>query len=168
MTSKDSVQLHWNIRGKADVTFHQEKIRYFDGDSVQQLRFVLVARKMGSSTAGRQVAIPVLPPLYRDRLILPVVRRQGDTLVAVGIKDSLYRNFMIVSMASVNQRKILALHGMYETMLYDSSKVSKSLQGVDFAGSWQLMALLTPEEKRNPDLIPKQFTITVNIRPKNP
>jgi hypothetical protein len=168
VTDRDSVHLNWVIRGKPDITFHQKKIRYFNDDSLQLLQFTLVALKGNSRTTPRLIELKVLPLLYRDILIFPVNGRHGDTLVASGIKDSLYQDFKIESINSMNGRKMLIGHGIYETMLYDSGARSKTLRGLDYSGPWQFQSLLTAEEKENTKLIPNQFMIAVFIRPKKP
>ena len=166
ITDRDSVHLTWDIQGKPELTFHQKKIAYTGGDSLQQLQFSLVAVKGGSRTAPRLLELNVLPLLYRDRFVLPVTGRHGDTLVAAGMRDSLYKDFQIESMTSVTGRKILVEHNTYQTMLYDSVTRSKTFRGVDYYGTWIFESLLTPEEKVNPKLIPTQFAIAVFIRPK--
>ena len=168
ITERDSVHLNWSIRGKPELTFYQRKIAYSGGDSLQQLQFSLVALKGESRTAPRLIELNVLPLLYRDLFILPVNGRHGDTLVAEGIRDSLYKDFKIESMVSVNGRKILVERGMYQTMLYDSVTRSKTFRGLGYSGAWKCESLLTPEEKANPKLIPNQFVIAVYIRPKTP
>jgi hypothetical protein len=166
VTNRDSVHLHWSISGNPELTFHQKKIPYSSGDSLQQLQFILVAEKGGSRSAPRLLELNVLPLLYRDLFILPVTGRHGDTLVADGIRDSLYQDFQVESMTSVTGRKILVEHNTYQTMLYDSVTRSKTFRGVDYYGRWKLQSLLTPEEKVNPKLIPRQFVIAVFIKPK--
>jgi hypothetical protein len=166
VTDQDSVHLNWDIHGKPDLTFHQKKIGTSGGDSLQQLQFILVAVKGRSRSTPRQIDLNVLPLLYRDIFILPVSGRHGDTLVAGGTRDSLYKDFMIESMTSVNGRKIWVEHNIYQTMLYDSVTRSKTFRGLDYSGAWKFQSLLTPEEKENPKLIPAQFAIVVFIRPK--
>jgi hypothetical protein len=166
ITDRDSVHLNWTIRGKPELTFHQKKIRYFASDSLQLLQFSLVAVKGGSQTAPRLLQIKVLPLLYRDILVFPITGRHGDTLVASGIKDSLYLDFKIESMASMNSRKMLIEHGVYQTMLYDSGLKSISFKDLDYSGPWKFQSLLTPQEKANSKLIPDQFMISVFIKPK--
>jgi hypothetical protein len=168
VTDQDSVHLNWDIHGKPELTFHQRKIGYSGGDSLQQLQFSLVAVKGGSRTTPKVIELTVLPQIYRDVFILPVSGRHGDTLVADGIRDSLYNNFKVESMTSVNGRKILVSHDTYQTMLYDSVTRSKTFRGVDYSGMWKFESLLTPEEKINPKLIPNQFAIAVFLRPKKP
>ena len=168
VTERDSVHLNWSIRGKPELTFYQKKIAYSSGDSLQQLQFSLVAVKGESRTPPRLIELNVLPLLYRDVFGLSVSGRHGDTLVAEGIRDSLYKDFKIESMVSVNGRKILVQRGMYRTMLYDSVTRSKTFRGLDYAGAWKFESLLTPEEKANPKLIPNQFVIAVYISPKKP
>jgi hypothetical protein len=166
ITDRDSVHLNWSIRGKPELTFHQRKIVYSGSDSLQQLQFSLVAVKGGSRTTPRLIELNVLPLLYRDIFVLPVTGRHGDTLVAESIRDSLYKDFQIESMTSVNGRKILVERGMYQTMLYDSVTRSKTFRGLDYAGVWKVESLLTPEEKANSKLAPNQFAIAVYISPK--
>jgi hypothetical protein len=166
ITDRDSVHLSWLVRGKPELVFHQKKIRYFASDSLQLLQFSLVAAKGNSRTAPLLLEIKVLPLLYRDILVFPVTGRHGDTLVASGIKDSLYQDFKIESMASMSSRKILVEHGVYQTMLYDSGLRSKSFKDLDYSGPWKIQSLLTREEKENPRLIPDQFMISVFIKPK--
>jgi hypothetical protein len=168
ITNSDSVHLNWVIRGKPEMVFHQKKIPYFAGDSLQLLQFSLLAVKGSTRTAPRLLEIKVLPPLYRDILIFPVTGRHGDTLIASGNKDSLYLDFKIESMASMSGRKLLIEHGVYQTMLYDSNLRSKSFKDLDYSGPWKFQSLLTPEEKENPKLIPDQFMISVFIKPKKP
>ena len=169
ITERDSVHLNWDILGSPELTFHQKKIAYFGGgDSLQQLQFSLVAVKGRSRTTPRVIELNVLPLLYRDIFALPVNGRHGDTLVAEGIRDSLYKDFKIESMSSVNGRKILVEHNIYRTMLYDSVTRSKTFRGLDYAGAWKFQSLITPEEKENSKLIPNQFVIAVFIRPKTP
>jgi hypothetical protein len=168
ITDRDSVHLHWSIRGNPELTFHQKKIPYSDGDSLQLLQFTLVAEKGGSRSAPRLLELSVLPLLYRDLFVLPVTGRHGDTLVATGTRDSLYLDFQVESMTSVTGRKILVEHNTYQTMLYDSVTRSKTFRGVDYYGKWKFQSLLTPAEKENPKLIPNQFVIAVYIRPKKP
>jgi hypothetical protein len=164
----DSVHLNWAIRGKPELTFHQKKIRYFADDSVELLQFSLISVKGSSRTAPRLLEIKVLPLLYRDILVFPITSRHGDTLVASGIKDSLYLDFKIESMALMSDRKILIEHGMYRTMLYDSGLQSKTFKELNYSGPWTFQSLLTPEEKANSKLIPDQFMISVFIKPKKP
>jgi hypothetical protein len=166
ITDRDSVHLHWSIRGKPELSFYQKKIPYSGGDSLQLLQFTLVAVNGNSRSAPRLLELNVLPPLYRDLFVLPVTGRHGDTLVAGGIRDSLYQDFQIESMTSVTGRKILVEHNTFYTMLYDSVTRSKTFRGVDYYGSWKFQSLLTPEEKVNPKLIPNQFVIAVFIKPK--
>ena len=168
ITDRDSVHLHWVIRGKPELTFHEKKIPYPGGDSLQLLQFSLVAEKGGSRSAPRLLELSVLPQLYRDLFALPITGRHGDTLVADGVRDSLYQDFQVESMTSVTGRKILVQHSTYQTMLYDSVTRSKTFRGVDYTGAWKFESLLTPEEKRNPTIIPKQFVIAVFIKPKKP
>ena len=168
ITDRDSVHLNWSIHGKPELTFHQKKIDYFGGDSLQLLQFTLVAVKGSSRSTPRMIELNVLPLLYRDLFVLPVSGQHGDTLVAVGIRDSLYKDFKIESMTSVNGRKILVERGMYQTMLYDSVTKSKTFRGLDYSGEWKFESLLTPQEKENPKLIPGQFVIAVFIKPKKP
>jgi hypothetical protein len=168
ITERDSVHLNWSIRGKPELTFYQKKIAYSGGDSLQQLQFSLVAVKGASRTTPRLIELNVLPLLYRDVFGLTVSGRHGDTLVAEGIRDSLYKDFKIESMVSVNGRKILVQRGMYKTMLYDSVTRSKTFRGLDYSGAWKFESLLTPEEKTNPKLIPNQFVIAFYISPKKP
>ena len=166
ITDRDSVHLHWSIRGNPELTFHQKKIPYSAGDSLQLLQFSLVAEKGGSRTAPRLLELNVLPQLYRDVFVLPVSGRHGDTLVAQGFRDSLYKDFQIESMTSVTGRKILVEHNTYQTIVYDSVTRLKTFRGVDYYGAWKFQSLLTPEEKLNASLIPKQFAIAVYIKPK--
>ena len=168
ITDRDSVHLHWDIHGKPELTFHQKKIPYSGGDSMQLLQFSLVAVKGESRSAPRLLELNVLPLIFRDVFILPVTGRHGDTLVAAGMRDSLYQDFQIESMVSVTGRKILAEHNRYQTMLYDSVTRSKTFRGVDYYGVWKFESVLTPEEKVNPKIIPTQFVIAVFIRPKKP
>lgn len=168
ITDRDSVHLHWTIQGNPELTFHQKKVSYPGGDSLQVLQFSLVAEKGGARSAPRLLELSVLPQLYRDLLQLPVTGRHGDTLVAEGIRDSLYQDFQIESMTSVTGRKMLVKHGGYQTMLYDSVTRSKTFRGVDYAGVWKMESLLTPVEKKNPNIIPKQFAIAVYAKPKQP
>jgi hypothetical protein len=168
VTENDSVRLSWNVSGTPGLTYHQKKVRYLGNDSVQLLQFILVSTEGSRVSSPQTLEIPVLPNMYRDVMIFPVVSRHGDTLMASGTRDSVYNDFKIESMASVNNRKMLVQHGVYQTMLYDSSKRSKSLQGLDFAGPWILQSLLTPAEKENPKLVPDQLMIAVFIRPKKP
>ena len=168
ITDRDSVHLHWSIHGNPELTFHQKKIPYSDGDSLQLLQFILVAEKGGSRSAPRLLELNVLPLLHRDLFALPVSGRHGDTLVADGFRDSLYQDFQIESMTSVTGRKILVEHNTYQTMLYDSVTRSKTFRGVDYYGKWKFQSLLTPAEKANPRLIPNQFVIAVYIKPKKP
>jgi hypothetical protein len=168
ITHADSVHLNWVVRGKPQMIFHQKKILYFANDSLQLLQFTLVAAKGSSRTAPRLLEIKVLPLLYRDILVFPVSGLHGDTLVAGGIKDSLYEDFNIESMASMSSRKLLVEHGIYQTMLYDSGLRSKAFKNLDYSGPWKFQSLLTPEEKANPKLIPDQFMISVFIKPKKP
>ena len=168
ITERDSVHLHWSVSGKPELTFHQKKIPYSGGDSLQQLQFILVAEKGGSRSAPRLLELNVLPLLYRDLFVIPVTGRHGDTLVADGIRESLYQDFQVESMVSVTGRKILVEHNTYQTMLYDSTTRSKTFRGVDYSGAWKLQSLLTPEEKANPKLVPSQFVIAVFIKPKKP
>ena len=168
ITERDSVHLHWSIRGKPDLTFHQKKIPYSGGDSLQQLQFTLVAVQGNTRSAPRLLELNVLPLLYRDLFVAPVTGRHGDTLVANGIRDSLYQDFQVESMTSVTGRKILVEHATYQTMLYDSVTRSKTFRGVDYSGTWRFQSLLTPDEKANPRLIPTQFAIAVYVRPKKP
>jgi hypothetical protein len=166
VTDRDSVHLNWDIRGKPELAFHQTKIGISGGDSLQQLQFTMVAVKGRARSNARQIDLNVLPILYRDIFILPVSGRHGDTLVAEGFRDSLYKDFKIESMTSMNGRKILVEHNTYQTMLYDSVTRSKTFRGVDYSGAWKFQSLLTPEEKVNPAGIPKQFAISVFISPK--
>ncbi|HEY2648575.1 MAG TPA: hypothetical protein VGI38_05255 [Puia sp.] len=168
ITENDSVHLSWNVRGTPGITYHQKKVRYLGADSLQLLQFILISTAGARVTSPTILEIPVLPKLYRDILIFPVVSRHGDTLMANGIRDSMYLNFKIESMASVNDRKMLVQHDVYQTMLYDSSKKSKSLQGLDYAGPWILQSLLTPDERANPKLVPDHLMIAVFIKPKKP
>jgi hypothetical protein len=168
ITNSDSVHLNWVVRGKPQMTFHQKKIRYFASDSLQLLQFTLVVVKGSSRTAPRLLEIKVLPLLYRDILVFPVSGLHGDTLVASGIKDSLYQDFKIESMASMSSRKMLVEHGVYQTMLYDSNVRAKTFKDLDYSGPWKFQSLLTPEEKANSKLIPDQFMISVFIKPKKP
>lgn len=168
ITERDSVHLNWSIQGKPELTFYQKKIAYSGGDSLQQLQFSLVAVKGESRTTPRLIELNVLPLLYRDVFVLPISGRHGDTLVAEGSRDSLYKDFKIESMISVTGRKILVEHSSYRTMLYDSVTQSKTFRGVDYSGTWRLQSLLTPEEKANPKLLPNQFAIAVYISPKKP
>lgn len=168
VTEQDSVHLNWDIRGKPELTFHQKKIGYSGTDSLQQLQFSLVAVKGTSRTTPHLIELNVLPLLSRDVFILPVSSRHGDTLVADGIRDSLYKDFKIESMTSVNGRKIWVSHAGYQTMLYDSVTRSKTFRGVEYSGAWRLESMLTPDEKVNPKLIPGQFAIAVFIKPKKP
>ncbi len=168
ITHADSVHLHWKIRGNPELSFHQKKIRYFASDSLELLQFSLIAAKGSSRTAPRLLEIKVLPTLYRDILVFPVTGLHEDTLVAAGIKDSLYQDFSIESMALTGNRKILVGHGLYQTMLYDSALQSKTFKDLDYSGPWTFQSLLTPEEKLNPKLIPDQLMIAVFIKPKKP
>ncbi|HZZ76254.1 MAG TPA: hypothetical protein VFE04_10020 [Puia sp.] len=168
ITDQDSVHLKWDIRGKPELSFHQRKIPYSGGDSLQQLQFILVAVKGSSRTSSSVVELNVLPQLYRDVFFLPVNGRHGDTLVADGIRDSLYNDFRIESMTSLNGRKIWVSHAGYQTMLYDSVTKSKTFRGVDYSGAWKFESMLTPDEKVNPKHIPEQFAIAVFIKPKKP
>jgi len=168
VTDRDSVHLHWAIHGNPELTFHQKKIPYPGGDSLQLLQFSLVAEKGGSRSAPRLLELSVLPQLYRDLFVLPVTGRHGDTLVADGVRDSLYQDFQIESMTSVTGRKILVKHSNYQTMLYDSVTRSKTFKGVDYAGAWKFESLLTPAEKQNPKLLPTQFAIAFFIKAKKP
>lgn len=168
ITNRDSVHLHWDIRGKPELTFHQKNIPYSGGDSMQLLQFSLVAAKGGSRSAPSLLELNVLPQLSRDLFVLTVTGRHGDTLAATGIRDSLYQDFQIESMVSVTGRKILVEHNTYQTMLYDSVTRSKTFRGVDYYGTWKFESLLTPEEKVNSKLIPTQFVIAVFIKPKKP
>ena len=61
ITERDSVHLTWDIHGKPELTFHQNKIAYSGGDSLQQLQFSLVAVKGGSRTTPRLIELNVLP-----------------------------------------------------------------------------------------------------------
>ncbi|HET7002962.1 MAG TPA: hypothetical protein VFI33_16665 [Puia sp.] len=166
VTEKDSVHLHWAIRGKPELTFHQKKVAYPGGDSLQLLQFSLVAEKGGSRSAPSLLELGVLPLVYRDLFVLPVTGRHGDTLVAMGSRDSLFQDFQVESMTSVTGRKILVEHNSFRTMLYDSVTRSKTFRGVDYAGSWKFQSILTPQEKANPKLVPGQFAIAVFISPK--
>ena len=166
ITNPDSVHLNWIIRGNPELTFHQKKIRYFASDSLQLLQFSLISIKGGSRTAPRLLEIKVLPLLYRDILVFPITSRHGDTLVASGIKDSMYSDFKIESLSLMSVRKLLIEHGVYQTMLYDSGKQSKSFKDLNYNGPWKFQSLLTPEEKANSKLIPDQFMISVFIKPK--
>jgi len=166
ITDRDSVHLHWAIHGNPELTFHQKKIAYPGGDSLQVLQFSLVAENGGTRSAPRLLELSVLPQLYRDLFQLPVTGRHGDTLVAEGIRDSLYQDFQIESMTSVSGRKILVKHGGYQTMLYDSVTRSKTFRGVEYSGAWKFESLLTPAEKADPKRIPNQFAIAVYIKPK--
>src|ERR1700722_1351695 len=83
ITDRDSVHLNWSIHGKPELTFHQKKIDYFGGDSLQLLQFTLVAVKGSSRSTPRMIELNVLPLLYRDLFVLPVSGRHGEELVAV-------------------------------------------------------------------------------------
>ncbi len=168
LTNRDSVHLHWDIQGRPELTFHQKNIAYSGGDSLQQLQFSLVAVKGRSRTIPHVIELNVLPLSYRDVFVLPVTGRHGDTLVAQGNRDSLYNDFKVESMTSLNGRKILVQRGMYQTMLYDSVTRSKTFRGLDYSGTWKVESLLTPQEKVNPKLIPNQFVIAAFISPKTP
>ena len=97
ITDRDSVHLHWAIRGNPELTFHQKKIPYPGGDSLQLLQFSLVAEKGGSRSAPSLLELSVLPMLYRDLFVLPITGRHGDTLVAEGVRDNLYQDFQVES-----------------------------------------------------------------------
>jgi hypothetical protein len=164
VSENDSIHLKWKARGTPGITFHQKKIRYFGTDSLQLLQFILVSTKGAGSYVRRPLEIVVLPNLYCDTLILPVGSRQGDTLVATGIRDSLYQHFKIDSIVSLNSRKMIVQHGVYETMLYDSNVRSKTFRSLEYAGPWKLQSVLTPAEKENPKLVPEQLMIAVFIK----
>jgi|SRR5579863_5626310 len=168
ITDRDSVHLHWSISGNPELTFHEKKIAYPGGDSLQSLQFTLVAVKGSARSAARLLELSVLPLIYRDLFTLPVTGRHGDTLVAEGIRDSLFQDFQVESMTSVTGRKILVRHNSYQTMLYDSVTRSKTFRGVDYSGAWKFESLLTPAERQNPKLIPDQFVIAVYVKPKKP
>jgi hypothetical protein len=167
VTSMDSVHLEWKVRGKPELDFSQKRISYFSGDSVDLLLFKLTVRKGRQKPVSETLEVKLVPPLYKDYLAITVTGRNADTLVASGIKDSMYRDFNIESIASRNDRRMMVVHGGREIILSDSGSQVQTLKGLDYEGPWNLRSLLTPEEKQNPRLIPDRFIITVLIQPKN-
>ena len=167
VTSKDSVHLEWKVRGKPDLDSFQKRIPYFSGDSVDLLQFKLTVRKGRKKPVSKTLEVKLVPALYKDYLAIRVTGRDADTLVARGIKDSMYHDFNIESIASRNNRKMMVVHGGREVILSDSGSQIQTLKGLDYEGPWILRTLLTQEEKQNPRLIPDRFNITAIIQPKN-
>ncbi|HSZ33780.1 MAG TPA: hypothetical protein VK772_10725 [Puia sp.] len=167
VTNKDSIHFSWKVRGKAELDYFQKRVPYIFKDSIDLLSFVLIAHKCGKASAPWTRQVVLAQSLYKDYLAVPIIARKGDTLIFKTIKDSMYREFEIISIASRNNRMITVFHGGKESVLKDSGVQVENFKDLDYEGPWQLLTIIEPEEKTDITKIPNELFLTVFIKPKN-
>ena len=166
ITAKDSVHLNWRTRGIATMSFYQDRIAHPPGDSADALEFVLVATKGGKESAPFRQQVTVVAEQSRDALSFSLTGRDGDTLLASGIKDTtLYAGFEIVAATGLSHRTIILSHNGVTAMLPDSGVTVTTLQGLPYDGPWSLKSPLTPEEKNKTAPIPNTLDALFTIKP---
>jgi len=165
ITKGDSVLLNWKIKGKPTVMFDQRKIAHPPGDSLDILEFILSVQKDKKvKYIKRQVSL--LPKESSDRVVLITNDLHGDTLIAAGLKDTiLWSEFEIISVSSLSARPVIVIHANKKSVLKNPEIPSDIWQGMPYGGNWQIMSIVTEEEKKDHSLIPNQLEIKVLIRP---
>lgn len=162
---KDSVHLKWTIRGKPSLSFSENKTRNFKGDTITIYEYRLVALKGSKKSDPSIVQVTLLTPNFRDFVILNVIDKEGDTLVACGNKDTaIYHDIRISSISSLDKRPLFVNYKGIQAIVSDSNKINHSLDGLNYAGYWELRSVMTPSEKLNPAIIPNTFSIAVYIQ----
>jgi hypothetical protein len=137
----------------------------YHGDFGERLRSLrLVVTKSGKdSTRDAQVAY--YPDTASDRIGYRVVL-VGDSLVAEGENNSLRWGdlFEIVTVTNGSGRPLRVSHAEISATLLAGGPPSRDFAGSAVKGFWSFGAGLTPEEKKNPALIPPGLIINITIK----
>ena len=160
ITSADSIKVNWDVSGKPTLLIHENDVA-----GGKYLELTLVAQKKGKE-ARQFIQVVVLPPLSVDTIIFPVAGSlHGDTLLAAGEKN-ISRwgdHFRLGSVASASGRPLWVTHGGKTAMLDGSGPDTVSFRGMTNSGPWEIRALLSEAEKRDPAAIPATLRLRTNL-----
>jgi hypothetical protein len=159
----DSVRLDWKIRGQSSVLFSQRTIAQPPGDSIHILEFKLIAYR-GKIDSFRTIQVPVIGDLSGDRVVFSVDTLVGDTVVAMGLKDTVrWRGYGISQVRGMVGRDLMVTHGGVTAFLKDTV-LSDAWSGKPYGGYWKIRTVLTEAEKKDHSTIPDRLTVTVIVR----
>jgi hypothetical protein len=164
ITSKDSVQFNWDIRGTPTLLFHEEP--QTDSLFPHLLYYKLVVRKRGKELA-RPLEL-ILLPKQSSNLIPIETTLQGDTLVARDTKNpERWGNaFEVLSVATACQRKMTVSHAGIIAEVDESGTFNTAFAGTLVEGTWEFRSLINDEEKKDHTKAPGILRVRINIQRK--
>jgi hypothetical protein len=168
ITSEDSLEIYWKVRGKPTLLFHE----VIDSSGLEPEKFVeltLVVKKGKKAPARRLIIVQVLPPESSNIIVFDEAIFTKDSIVFKGIKSpSRWGNFFLIkTVRSTMGRPWTVYHEGKKIELTRDSIPSSGLQGLNLAGPWEFRSLLTPEEKSDQSKAPVEVRIQAIIYHKN-
>lgn len=168
ITSDDSLEIDWKVRGKPTLLFHE----LIDSSGLEPEKFVeltLLVKKGKKEPARRLIIVQVLPPESSNTIVFDEAIFTKDSIIFKGIKSpSRWGNFFLIkTVKSTMGRPWTVYHEGKKIELTRDSIPSSGLQGLNLAGPWEFRSLLTPEEKSDPGKAPVEVRIQAIIYHKN-
>ena len=159
--------------GTAD-TIHLESegtleiVKVPDGVADARLRtFALVAtKKDGSHPDFQRPVVAVLPDSAASEIGNRRNAVRGDTLIAKQENSPVrWGKFSILAVRNGSDRPLVVIHGAVTRTLVPGGGPDYSFRGTPVKGIWEFRGLKTPEEKADPRLLAKSFTILITVKP---
>jgi hypothetical protein len=166
--SKDSVHINWKVRGKPTLMLDHIKIANPPADSLDLLEFSLYVKKGNKSPAHLKRQVTLLPDESFSVMVVRVdsLSPAGDSLVAVGINDSLrWKGVSISTIDNISNRALTIFHGGRTGTLPATSNNSDIWAGLPYADFWMIKSPLTEAEKKDHSLIPTRIPLKIKIQP---
>lgn len=168
ITSDDSLEIDWKVRGKPTLLFHE----LIDSSGLEPEKFVeltLIVKKGKKEPARGLIMVQVLPPESSNTVVFDEAIFTKDSIIFKGIKSpSRWGNFFLIkTVKSTMGRPWTVYHEGKKIELTRDSIPSSGLQGLNLAGPWEFRSLLTPEEKSDPGKAPVEVRIQAIIYHKN-
>jgi len=164
VTSKDSVQLHWKVRGTPTLLYFEDPVT--DSLLPHYLHFNLVVNKGGKELA-RPLTVIVLPKKSGNIILFNTVLH-GDTLIAKGTKnpERWGTNFEIMSVATGCKRKLTVTHAGITVDVDEDGTFSNLFAATPVEGDWEFRSMMTDAEKMDHTIAPGALRIQINIQRK--
>jgi hypothetical protein len=158
----------WEVDGKPELFFHESDIPGEPHDEVtgKYLDFILAVCK-GSKEVRQKIQVVILPDSSSTEIVFPITLR-GDTLIAAGVKNPVRwgSSFKVTDVSFKLARSVWILHAGKTAELNPANNSSAALNGTPIEGPWEILSLLTPQEKRDMSTAPESFRITASIHYK--
>jgi hypothetical protein len=173
ISNEDSVRINWDVRGTPTLLVRERPV-LDDSEHVvtgaltpRYVDYQLVVER-GGKEVHQTIQVVVYPAFFTNEIIMEVIDRIGDTIIAKGIKDPLRwgRLFEVVSVSTGSMRELQISHSGKVAIVDNNGTTSLELKGTPIEGEWEIKTVLNEEEKRDEALIPSDLKIIAVIQYK--